>query len=63
MGRLKEENVALRVKDSHFTKDNETLKEERDTYKKEYKSLKQVNRALERDLQEVRAHLTILTLS
>jgi hypothetical protein len=53
ISKIKEENVALRIKEEHFTKDNETLKEERDNYKREYKNLKQVNRALERDLQEV----------
>lgn len=53
MSKVKEENIALRIKDEHLVKDNETLKEERDTYKKEYKNVKQVNRALERDLQEV----------
>jgi len=43
----------LKARDEHLVKELESVKEDRDNYKKEYKNLKQVNRALEKDLQEV----------
>lgn len=52
---VKDENTVLKSKQSNQTKEIESLKEERDSYKRDYKALKQINKNLERDLLEVRA--------
>lgn len=54
IARIKEENAALRLREEQSLKEISGLQEEKDNYKKEYKGLKQINRALEKDIQEVR---------
>ena len=51
--KIKDENNLLKSKEIKVNQDVETLNIEKDKYKKEYKILKQVNKALEQDLREV----------
>ncbi len=44
----------LKSKQANQTKEIESLKEERDHYKRDYKALKQINKTLEKDLLEVK---------
>ena len=50
---VKDENTVLKSKQVNQTKDLESLKEERDQYKRDYKALKHTNKTLEKDLLEV----------
>ena len=51
---IRDENNLLKSKTTSQAKEIETLKAERDNYKLECKSLKQINKNMERDLREVR---------
>jgi len=51
---LREENSDLRSCQEELQRELNSAVSDRDKYKKDYKSLKQVNRALEKDIREVR---------
>ncbi len=50
---LREENSDLRSCQEELQRELTSAVSDRDKYKKDYKSLKQVNRALEKDIREV----------
>ena len=50
---LKEENTLLKSNEGESSKEIAMIRDERDRYRKDYKTIKQVNKALERDLKEV----------
>ena len=51
---IRDENTILKATSTNQSKDIEALRDERDHYKRDYKSLKQINKNLEKDLREVR---------
>lgn len=55
---VKDENTLLKSTESQVYKELEIVKDERDRFRKDYKTVKQVNKTLERDLKAV-ALLTI----
>jgi len=51
--KFKEEIALLRLNEARMTKELEETLDERDQYKRETKTLKQVNRAIEKDFRAV----------
>ena len=57
---VKDENTVLKSKQANQTKEIETLREERDYYKRDYKALKQTNKNLEKELNRCREELALI---
>jgi chromosome segregation ATPase len=49
----REENVSLKTKEGHYLSELQAITEERDKYRREYKSLKHKHRTLEGEFNEV----------
>ena len=51
---IKDENTILKMTQTNQAKDLESVRDERDHYKRDYKALKQLNKNLEKDLRDVK---------